>query len=981
MLAKRLRSENTSDKYPSSTSCHPATDEFPRDCVVSGKNAELVKMVPTDKSTSQESVSQDIPPTVTETAEAAGGSGGDRDVDATEARKRKHEECEEEANNNCSEACSGEKKIKFDTQREKMIELYQPWVLKTYGDLAKTKTITLRKQARIIKALHGQETNNPDSSKFRFWVKAKGFTTERPADFKGDLLNVNKDLVEKPNRLCLLYVPNFTKETPQLYRRVAIVELFFDIIFGVHVGLGGRSGRHAGQKRTYRTITESYAFLPREAVTKFLAGCVVCKKLPTPYSPLLMLDDIESPSECDSPHQSVANLSGNRLLINKQSASEQRDSRDGAESETDAGDESKSTISSNAVQQPIDWEERILVEYNKTRSTEIQDKNPAHPGKATPLPIAANTIPTTSNSTITTNGISTIENFGMAGSPLYEYYHLLKAFYDNTNPPKIPPTATMPPPAKANQADTLLKPPTANEKDSKSIVINSSALPANEKPTTDGKVVPRKTTPPKKRYYNYGQNGTGTGGSTKQAKEEDDKLTELGTFGNSARVSMASIMATLRSNDPITTTYLKLTRSMGLSDEDALRIDDLEPPAVATTSGTSTSTTITSNAEQATEANHPEDPYSGLMKDADKLKLMLLAWNYQNSNAVRNGTEGPDLGVVGGLWAQYQNALALNGKQMSPSGRVDPSSPVENQDETNSSGQKDEDDLSEDDSEDRIDANAQDPERLKAFNMFVRLFVDENLDRMIPISKQPKEKIQAIMDSCTRQFPEFAERSRKRIRTYLKSCRRNKKTRDGWENTSRPTPAHLTSVQAEQILALACENESMNAKRMRLGLEPISQNVTPTVNTTVDTTVANYSIMKNPENDAINTPSTATASTMKPTITPTPVTETKPITTTQNENGISTNTMYRADYSNNSNQYNSNRNNNYQNFFNNNTQSNVPTDLSMKQPQRPPILSHKLNATEMNAVRQLVTGYRESAAFLLRSADELEQLLLQQQQQ
>lgn len=108
--------------------------------------------------------------------------------------------------------------------------------------------------------------------------------------------------------------------------------------------------------------------------------------------------------------------------------------------------------------------------------------------------------------------------------------------------------------------------------------------------------------------------------------------------------------------------------------------------------------------------------------------------------------------------------------------------------------------------------------------MFVRLFIDENLDRMIPISKQPKEKIQAIIDSCTRQFPEFSERARKRIRTYLKSCRRNKKTREGWDvNASRPTPAHLTSVQAEQILALACENESMNAKRMRIGLDPISQ--------------------------------------------------------------------------------------------------------------------------------------------------------------
>lgn len=74
--------------------------------------------------------------------------------------------------------------------------------------------------------------------------------------------------------------------------------------------------------------------------------------------------------------------------------------------------------------------------------------------------------------------------------------------------------------------------------------------------------------------------------------------------------------------------------------------------------------------------------------------------------------------------------------------------------------------------------------------MFVRLFVDENLDRMVPISKQPKEKIQAIIESCSRQFPEFQERARKRIRTYLKSCRRMKK--NGMEMvspTSQPSPA------------------------------------------------------------------------------------------------------------------------------------------------------------------------------------------------
>ena len=43
-----------------------------------------------------------------------------------------------------------------------------------------------------------------------------------------------------------------------------------------------------------------------------------------------------------------------------------------------------------------------------------------------------------------------------------------------------------------------------------------------------------------------------------------------------------------------------------------------------------------------------------------------------------------------------------------------------------------------------------------------------------------------------------------------------------------------------------------------------------------------------------------------------------------------------------------------------------------------PILNHKLNGTEIAAVRQLITGYRESAAFLLRSADELEHLITMQ---
>ncbi|XP_014210717.1 cell wall protein DAN4-like, partial [Copidosoma floridanum] len=73
--------------------------------------------------------------------------------------------------------------------------------------------------------------------------------------------------------------------TGRIYKKVAIVENFFDIIHAVHVDLEGRPGKHAGQKRTYRTITETYAFLPREAVTRFLLGCTECQRRPRTPSP------------------------------------------------------------------------------------------------------------------------------------------------------------------------------------------------------------------------------------------------------------------------------------------------------------------------------------------------------------------------------------------------------------------------------------------------------------------------------------------------------------------------------------------------------------------------------------------------------------------------------------------------------------------------------------------------------------------------
>ncbi|XP_026682127.1 nucleolar protein 4-like isoform X1 [Diaphorina citri] len=369
-----------------------------------------------------------------------------------------------------------------------------------------------------------------------------------------------------------------------------------------------------------------------------------------------------------------------------------------------------------------------------------------------------------------------------------------------------------------------------------------------------------------------------------------------------------------------------------------------------------------------------------------------------------------------GLWSGYPIGLKkistpIN-RDMSPSGQETGS----NHDETSSSGQKDEDDEDDDDVDD-LKTAPHDQERLKAFNMFVRLFVDENLDRIVPISKQPKEKIQAIIDSCTRQFPELAERARKRIRTYLKSCRRNKRTRDPatWsETSSRPTPAHLTSAIAEQLLAQACENESSNAKMMRLGMEPVSQPCPVIVNTSAVTTHSVSEPIASRTSfslEALNSSAISNATNAGGLVFPFQnksdyfnMLKTIPIsniTTSSSEihakssltNSSATSSSGNISVGTNSLNGSMNNNSNFRpqrNMFSpGNTKTlypsmntttgvttNGPTDLSMKPTK--PLLSHKLNPTEMAAVRQLITGYRESAAFLLRSADELEQLLLQQ---
>lgn len=376
---------------------------------------------------------------------------------------------------------------------------------------------------------------------------------------------------------------------------------------------------------------------------------------------------------------------------------------------------------------------------------------------------------------------------------------------------------------------------------------------------------------------------------------------------------------------------------------------------------------------------------------------------------------GPVTGHLAGLLSQN----GQNGGSASP-GLSDHTMDTSGQDDASSNGAKDDDDDDDDDdaSDDKMDGLAcGDPEKLKAFNMFVRLFVDENLDRHVPISKQPKEKIQAIIDSCTRQFPEYAARARKRIRTYLKSCRRTKRSREqaGLDGANaRPTPPHLTSVQAEQLLARACENESENAKRMRMGLEPISQPM-PLFVTSGPPSLVDVLATSNSNNTTVSSlfPNMSSATPLSPAMVAAAAaaaangekqlkTEYKPeqlasllqaaASQPQASNTFTTSTSLpplTVTTSTPANFPGLNGASLYRQSFGQATASFPPTAALLQQQQPPtmsngpsmetlkktPLLNHKLNATEISAVRQLVTGYRESAAFLLRSADELEHLL------
>nr|XP_004666818.1 nucleolar protein 4 isoform X2 [Jaculus jaculus] len=163
----------------------------------------------------------------------------------------------------------------MESERD-MYRQFQDWCLRTYGDSGKTKTVTRKKYERIVQLLNGSESSSTDNAKFKFWVKSKGFQLGQPDEVRGGAGGAKQ----------VLYVRVKTTDGVGVdeklsLRRVAVVEDFFDIIYSMHVETGPNGEqirKHAGQKRTYKAISESYAFLPREAVTRFLMSCSECQK-------------------------------------------------------------------------------------------------------------------------------------------------------------------------------------------------------------------------------------------------------------------------------------------------------------------------------------------------------------------------------------------------------------------------------------------------------------------------------------------------------------------------------------------------------------------------------------------------------------------------------------------------------------------------------------------------------------------------------
>ncbi|CAL4082090.1 unnamed protein product, partial [Meganyctiphanes norvegica] len=766
------------------------------------------------------------------------------------------------------------------------------------------------------------------------------------------------------------------------YKKVAVVEDFFDIIYNLHVCKDGKDKKHMGQKRTYRAVSERYAFVPREAVTKFLVLCTECPRRSSATQlglhsvPLNVSKSMTGSHEIRAQASPKKEVEGLKLAFPVPISASQPQTLDLAYQQQQLGLSQTSTSSIPTSQPPL----FTYINSHIPSATYLpQSKSPSMvTNLATPTSISITKPPhilapsSTPSGSLTKYGLVSqngttptyvtssnqdqITSHPNRGLPFYAQRPFL-SFAPHQNPittfaplpihpiTGFPLLTHLPQPSQTNsviQPTPFLQPPLSTQ------AVLSSLPPSLTQPSiftlASTLTHPTKTT----------QSPVTT--IHKQKTNSSSPLTLCHGSGEDQDMGSLSPKRMKKEDCNLTPPYSP--------EYDPVGDDDLD------------SDMLPSQGIKA-EAFHPTPPYSPVYEPVDeeekrqvekKVSDLSSEANYslpftsiylkctkklqENSNNkphfITNNINKKELTSVEEVVAvgPLTGPCPVSPVNSERGTTGTPLSTTINTEDTSSNGiNEDEEDDADDNEDVKTDVHFN-PDRLKAFNIFVRLFVDENLDRIVPINKQPKEKIQAIIDACARQFPEFAERTRKRILSYLKSCRRNKRTRDsnGWDTPPRLTPPHLTSIQAEKVLASACENEAQNAKRMRLGHEPIAQanpleSQLQLKQVSSDTPIVednsmDYSSMFQDSSQQ----SSLTCSTLHSLPVITPLLQTTPAGAV----------------------------------------SNGPTDLSV-QAAAAKVTQPSLNALEVAAVRQLITGYRETAENLLQSADKLENLLNHQQ--
>lgn len=134
---------------------------------------------------------------------------------------------------------------------------YAEWIQKQYdGPGCRAKIVNRAKYEQIVRAVRGEMRRAAENSKFRFWVRAKGFRMGRPSPHPQKIDDTNSLYVVDTRNGSVASLQ--TSRSQHCYKKVAVVDEFFDIIYKVHCSGGGISARHSGQKRTHRTVRNTY---------------------------------------------------------------------------------------------------------------------------------------------------------------------------------------------------------------------------------------------------------------------------------------------------------------------------------------------------------------------------------------------------------------------------------------------------------------------------------------------------------------------------------------------------------------------------------------------------------------------------------------------------------------------------------------------------------------------------------------------------